>query len=71
MGGFQRFRHRFHIIFCRNVMIYFNNETKAELSKKYYDALEPGGYLFIGLSETLSGINNDFIQISPAIYRKG
>jgi chemotaxis protein methyltransferase CheR len=70
MGSFRSFRRKFHIIFCRNVMIYFNDKTKAELSRKYYDILEQGGYLFIGLSETLSGLNTDFVQISPSIYKK-
>jgi len=71
MDSFQQFRRKFHIIFCRNVMIYFNNQTKEELAKKFYDALEPGGYFFIGFSETLSGVNNNFVQVAPAIYRKG
>jgi len=70
MGNFSRFRKKFHIIFCRNVMIYFDSPTKQALAKRYYDALEVGGYLFIGLSETLSGIQGDFQQVSPSIYRK-
>ena len=70
MGDFGRFRKKFHIIFCRNVMIYFDSQTKAALAKKFYDKLEPGGYLFIGLSETLSGISGDFQQVAPAIYRR-
>lgn len=71
MENFHRFKRKFHIIFCRNVMIYFDTPTKAALVKRYYDTLEPGGYLFIGLSETLTGIFDGFTQISPAIYRKG
>ena len=70
MGDFNRFRKKFHIIFCRNVMIYFDTPTKAALAKKFHDALAVGGYLFIGLSETLSGISGDFEQIAPAIYRR-
>jgi len=70
MGEFSRFRKKFHIIFCRNVMIYFDTPTKAALTKRFYNALEPGGYLFIGLSETLSGIIGDFQQIAPSIYRR-
>ena len=64
------FKRRFHIIFCRNVMIYFDNETKRRLASKFYDVLEPGGYLFIGLSETLSGISNQLNSVAPAIYTK-
>jgi len=70
MGNFSRFRKKFHIIFCRNVMIYFDTATKAALAKRYHDALEVGGWLFIGLSETLSGISGDFQQVAPAIYRR-
>jgi len=70
MGNFSRFRKKFHIIFCRNVMIYFDSPTKQALAKRYHDALEVGGYLFIGLSETLSGIQGDFQQVSPSIYRR-
>jgi len=66
----KRFRRKFHIIFCRNVMIYFTPETKEEIINKFYDVLENGGYLFIGLSETLSGLNHRFEQVSPAIYLK-
>jgi len=70
MGEFSRFKKKFHIIFCRNVMIYFDTPTKAALTKRFYNALETGGYLFIGLSETLGGISGDFQQISPAIYKR-
>lgn len=70
MGSFQQFRRGFHVIFCRNVMIYFDSPTKKDLAKKFYDALEPGGYLFIGLSETLSGIDNHFLPVAPGIYKK-
>ena len=70
MGNFSSFRKKFHIIFCRNVMIYFDTPTKKALVKRFHDALAIGGYLFIGLSETLSGIGGDFEQISPAIYKR-
>ena len=70
MGPFNRFRKKFHIIFCRNVMIYFDTATKEQLAKKYHDALEVGGWLFIGHSETLSGIAGNFQQVQPAIYRR-
>ncbi|MDR2163697.1 MAG: protein-glutamate O-methyltransferase CheR [Clostridiales Family XIII bacterium] len=60
----------FHIIMCRNVMIYFDNETRAHLAAKFYDALTPGGYLIIGHSESLSAIKNEFSYIKPSIYRK-
>jgi chemotaxis protein methyltransferase CheR len=70
MDDFSRFKRRFHIVFCRNVMIYFDTPTKATLVKKFHNVLEIGGYLFIGLSETLSGIAGDLEQIAPSIYRR-
>ena len=65
------FRKKFHLILCRNVMIYFNEETKNELIEKFHDFLEPGGYLFIGHSETIDRNKSRFNYIRPAIYRKG
>jgi chemotaxis protein methyltransferase CheR len=64
------FKKKFHIIFCRNVMIYFDQETKTELLNKLYDQLEPGGYLFIGHSESISRDTTQFKYIRPAVYRK-
>ena len=58
------------IIFCRNVTIYFDNPTKTELFKHFYEHLVPGGYFFIGHSETLNGFNRQFIPVAPTIYRK-
>lgn len=58
------------IIFCRNVIIYFDQQTQKRLFKKLYDQLIPGGYLFIGHSESLHGINNDFYLVGSTIYRK-
>lgn len=65
------FKKKFHVIFCRNVMIYFDQQTKAELFKKFYEFTEPGGYLFIGHSESLGKENPGYNYILPAIYRKG
>ena len=64
------FKKKFHVIFCRNVMIYFDAKTKKELVDKFYDFLEPGGYLFIGHSETISREESRFKYIKPAVYRK-
>jgi chemotaxis protein methyltransferase CheR len=65
------FKHKFHVIFCRNVMIYFDNRTRDELVNKYYQQLEPGGYLFIGHSESLNRETTRFKYVMPAVYRKG
>lgn len=64
------FKRKFHTIFCRNVMIYFDNDTKRELVHKFYDLLEDGGYLFIGHSESLNREETKFRYIMPAVYRK-
>ncbi|ACV61534.1 MCP methyltransferase, CheR-type [Desulfofarcimen acetoxidans DSM 771] len=64
------FKKKFQVIFCRNVMIYFDRKTKQELVNKFYDFTEPGGYLFIGHSESLNQIETGFRYIRPAIYRK-
>ncbi|MEW5948232.1 MAG: protein-glutamate O-methyltransferase [Thermodesulfobacteriota bacterium] len=57
-------------IFCRNVMIYFDQGTRTMLVKKFYKHLVDGGYLFIGHSETLHGMETDFKLASPTVYRK-
>lgn len=64
------FRGKFHIIFCRNVMIYFDQQTKTDLINRFYDALDVGGYLFIGHSETVDRESTKFKYIMPAVYRK-
>jgi chemotaxis protein methyltransferase CheR len=63
-------RTKMDIIFCRNVIIYFDRETQKRLFQKFYTQLIPGGYLFIGHSETLHGINDQFETVSVASYRK-
>jgi len=65
------FKKKFHVIFCRNVMIYFEPKTKIELINKFYDMTEPGGYLFIGHSESINKDETKYKYIKPAIYRKG
>lgn len=64
------FKKKFHIIFCRNVMIYFDSKTRNELVNKFYDVMEYGGYLFIGHSESLNREATKFKYIMPAVYRK-
>lgn len=65
------FKKKFHVIFCRNVMIYFDHKTKMDLINKYYDMTEPGGYLFIGHSESLNKEETRYQYIMPSVYRKG
>ena len=64
------FRQKFHVIFCRNVMIYFDQKTKKELITKFYDMTESGGYLFIGHSESISRDETRYQYVMPAVYRK-
>lgn len=64
------FKRKFHTIFCRNVMIYFDNDTKTNLINKLYDHMEIGGYLFIGHSESLNRETTKFKYIKPSVYRK-
>ncbi len=64
------FSSSFDIIFCRNVMIYFDKKTQETLVNKHCSALKKGGYFFIGHSESLTGTNHHFNYIQPTIYRK-
>lgn len=61
----------FDFIFCRNVMIYFDKPTQEKLVNRYYDVLAPGGILFTGHSESLTGINHKFKFVQATIYQKG
>lgn len=61
----------FDLIFCRNVMIYFDQPTKNAVINKFYDALVPGGYFFIGHSESVQRDQTAFKYIQPSIYQKG
>ncbi|MDR1394550.1 MAG: protein-glutamate O-methyltransferase [Deltaproteobacteria bacterium] len=58
------------LIFCRNVMIYFDRDTIGKLIEKFHKLLEVGGYLFIGHSESLSGLKHNYQYVAPCIYRK-
>ncbi|MDP4180982.1 MAG: protein-glutamate O-methyltransferase CheR [Bacillota bacterium] len=64
------FKKRFHAIFCRNVMIYFDEAAKKSLIEQFYEFTEPGGYLFIGHSESISRDQSNYKYIMPAVYRK-
>lgn len=64
------FREHFHLIFCRNVMIYFDRPTQELLVGKLTQHLEPGGFLIVGHSESLNGIRHSLRQLQPTIYFK-
>ena len=61
---------RFPLIFCRNVMIYFDKPTQEKVVNALTECLEPGGYLFVGHAESLTGVNHALEYVRPAIYRK-
>ena len=63
------FRHRFDVIFCRNVMIYFDRSTQEMLVNKMARHLAPGGYLLIGHSESLNSLRHSLAYVQPTIYR--
>lgn len=64
------FKKKMHTIFLRNVMIYFDEQTKREVVQKVYDTLEPGGYFFIGTTETIDRSATPFQIVQPSIFRK-
>jgi chemotaxis protein methyltransferase CheR len=59
-----------HVIFCRNVLIYFDKPTQARVLSRLCDRLTPGGYLFIGHSESISGIDLPLRQVSNTIFQR-
>ena len=64
-----KFRTKFDVIFCRNVMIYFDQPTKDALVRRFYDATVPGGYLLISKSENLSA-NMPYKRLAPSTFQK-
>jgi chemotaxis protein methyltransferase CheR len=59
---------KFPVIFCRNVMIYFDKPTQTRVVRRLAGALEPSGYLMIGHSESLAGVDHDLVYVEPAVY---
>jgi chemotaxis protein methyltransferase CheR len=59
------------VIFCRNVMIYFDGEGRSRFVREARRLLSPGGHLFVGSSESLAGIADGFQGVMPSVYRKG
>jgi chemotaxis protein methyltransferase CheR len=70
LEGDPPFAQPFHLIFCRNVMIYFDRPTQEELVQKLTRWLVPGGHLLVGHSESLTGIRHGLEGVKPAVYRR-
>jgi len=64
------FKGQFQVIFCRNVMIYFDKETQRSLINRFHRYTEPDGYLFIGHSETLDRSAGSYRYIHPSVYQR-
>ncbi|MDD2706889.1 MAG: protein-glutamate O-methyltransferase CheR [Verrucomicrobiae bacterium] len=64
------FAYMFQVIFCRNVMIYFDRPTQEQLINKLTNQLVPGGYLLVGHSESLTGVKHHLHPVKPSIYIK-
>lgn len=64
------FKNQFDVIFCRNVMIYFDRPTQEKLVNKYAAQLSPGGYLLIGHSESLNALQHPLVYVRPTIYKR-
>jgi chemotaxis protein methyltransferase CheR len=64
------FDRKFHVVFCRNVMIYFDKPSQEHLVQRISRLLVPGGYLKVGHSESLSGVRHNLQTVRPAVYRK-
>jgi len=63
-------RKPYHAVFCRNVMIYFDSDTRISFIRRLYEIMLPGAYLFIGHSESLTTFPHGFKYIHPSVYRK-
>ena len=70
LQGEPPFSEPFHVIFCRNVMIYFDRPTQEELIEKLARRLVPGGYLMVGHAESLTVLQHSLQSVRPAIYRR-
>jgi len=70
MDGDFGFREEVDVIFCRNVIIYFDKPTQERLLNKFCTCLAPNGHIFMGHSETLLGMDVPLVQVAPTVYRR-
>ena len=64
------FKNKFHIIFCRNILIYLNKDSRLAAENKIFESLEAGGFIFLGDAEVLNSKDHKFEQLGNGIYRK-
>ena len=69
-SSYSNINEMFDVIFCRNVLIYFDRPTQESVINKLSMHLKPGGYFFIGHSESLTGMDVPLEHIKPTIFRK-
>lgn len=70
MDSDYRISRKYHIVFCRNVFIYFDRPTQKKVLERLYDRLAPGGYLFMGHSENIGSAALPLRSIASALYQK-
>jgi chemotaxis protein methyltransferase CheR len=70
MDGDYGLSQKADVIFCRNVIIYFDRSTQEQIMQKLAAQLVPGGYAFVGHSETLHDMDLPLVSVAPALYRK-
>lgn len=63
-------KNKFDIVFCRNVLIYFNKENQAAVIQRIINQMNSGAYLFLGHSESLAGMRNQLVSVGSSVYRK-
>ncbi len=63
-------KRKYQIVFCRNVFIYFDRENQRKVLSRLYERMTPGGYLFMGHSENISGTDLDLRSVASAVYQK-
>lgn len=70
MDGAYKVGEPMHMIFCRNVLIYFDKQTQAKVLSRLCDCLVPGGFLYVGHSETVTGIPLPVRQVANTVFKK-
>jgi chemotaxis protein methyltransferase CheR len=70
MSDFQDIEKDYDVIFCRNVLIYFDRATQEQVVKKLVSKIQPGGYLLIGHSESIYHMDLPLTQLRPTIFQK-